>query len=302
MAMAQRPDPTNEEILAFLQRPENAGKSMTAKEIGQAMGFQGRKNVNRQLHDLKKQGKVDKDETKRTPEWRLSGSISDGPTPGRQSAEHDGSDVYIKRDLGNGAMIFSPVTVEELAQSPSTPEQAETSRLELQRSELVNEVNSLQRPVDVPSDPVRVPQPESRPSPPSSTPPDVDVPSDPICVPQPESKPSPPSSIPPDVDVSSITQQFSQTSLTDATTSEESTQQRPPEAKPRRTQPNKQERQSVQDFLCVSACPCSVDVISKRTDVSLIIVKKILQEFSDENLISPTRTGDSEEMWSWKGE
>ena len=273
MAMAQqRPDPSNDEILSFLQRPENAGKSMTAKEIAQAMGFQGRKNVNPRLYDLKKQGKVTIDESKKPPEWRLSGSISDGPTPGRQSAEHDGS-VYIKTDVGKGGILFSPITVEELTKSPSTPEQAEASGLQLQRSELVNEPSPLPRPADVPSDPIRVPQPESRPSPPSITPSDADV--------------------------SGITQQFSQTSLTEATISEESTPQRRPEAKPRRTQPTKEERQGVQDFLRVSACPCSADCISKQTDTPLIVIKKILQDFSDENLISLTRIGDSEEMWSW---
>ena len=138
--MAARPA-TEEEILDFLGQQTT---SLTGKEIGQKMGYQGRKDVNRQLHNLEKAGRVRKDSTKQPPEWSLV-----GPRPHPQSAtpptllQHQKSDpvtlegrpLYTLEERYDGTKVMTPVCDNDLTSKPA-PTQAEGEQELRGRSEL----------------------------------------------------------------------------------------------------------------------------------------------------------------------
>ena len=130
--MAAQQQPSEEDILAFL-RGQDA--PLSGKLVGQKMGFQGRKNVNTQLHSLEKKGLVRKDGTKQPPEWSAVGGVADRGTPPPQPSptalnrpiKIEGKPVYTHESGPDGKIVFSPVRAGDLSQPLSQPSQAEAS-------------------------------------------------------------------------------------------------------------------------------------------------------------------------------
>lgn len=306
-----RPDPTNEEILEYLHRSANAGKCLTAKEIGQGMGYQGRKNVNPQLHALEKEGKVVKDSSKKIPLWSLPASRPACSNPGRPGQQTgDGQKLFTKTELRNGALLFSPTTKEEAFEQPSAPVPAEGGST-LQGSEMVCEpMQNCRPPVnDAPVEPLREleeSQPETIGLQTSSTLAStdvstvtVDVPSEPLCDPdESQSEMTGPllSSTPVSVNVSGLAQQLSHTSLAEST-DETPVAAPPPVAKPRRQHPKDEEREKVLDFITLADSPPSIQNITEKLSMPRNIVTKILQDFEEDRSLEVETIGE-EQRWS----
>ena len=117
-SMAAQQQPSEEDILAFLRGQD---VPLSGKLVGQRMGFQGRRNVNAQLHSLLRQKLVRKDEKKNPPEWSAVGGAADRgtppPQPSRVSAlaqDFEGIDL-------SGDSSDPPSTAASSTQSINTP-------------------------------------------------------------------------------------------------------------------------------------------------------------------------------------
>lgn len=130
--MAGQQQPTEDEVLDFLKRQDSP---LSGKLVGQRMGFQGRKNVNTQLHSLLKKGLVRKDETKQPPEWYAVGSVAGGGTPPLRPSltelnrpiQIDGKELYAHESMPDGTKVFTPLRATDLTQVPSQSLEAESS-------------------------------------------------------------------------------------------------------------------------------------------------------------------------------
>ena len=139
--MAGQQQPTEDEVLDFLKTQDSP---LSGKLVGQRMGFQGRKNVNTQLHSLLKKGLVRKDETKQPPEWYAVGSVAGGGTPPSRPShtefnrpiQLDGRELYAHESMPDGTKVFTPVRAGDFTQVPSRPLEAESSHVQ-QSGELV---------------------------------------------------------------------------------------------------------------------------------------------------------------------
>lgn len=284
--MAGQQQPTEDEVLAFLKTQE---APLSGKVVGQKMGFQGRKNVNIQLHSLLKKGLVKKDETKQPPEWSAVGGAADGGTPSSRPSFTDlnppiqieGKELYAHESMPDGTKVFTPVRAGDLTRVPSQPLEAESSPQQ-EGGELV-----LSPPSNPPA--AQVPTAHKR--------------DHSLDAAQPQNGQGE------DDSVSALAQTFEGIDLsgnsvdTDTSTQNEVNQTvERPIPKPRtRIQPTAEERQAIRDYLQQSEVPLTmVDLFTHLGHSTRTVAKVIIQELEREGAVKKIEVSESEpDKWEW---
>ena len=283
--MAGQQQPTEDEVLAFLRTQE---APLNGKLVGQKMGFQGRKNVNIQLHSLLKKGLVKKD-SKQPPEWSVVGGGAEGDTPSplpsltdlNRHMQIEGKELYSHESMPDGTKVFTPVRVGDLAQVPSQPLEAESSPQQ----------EGGERVLSPPSNPpaAQVPTAHNR--------------DHSLDAAQPQNGQGE------DDSVNALAQTFegidlSGTSMDSQTSSQNEVSQavERPIPKPRtRIQPTPEERQAIRDYLQQSEAPVTmVDLYTHLRHSTRTVAKVVVQELEKEGVVRKIEGSEPEpDKWEW---
>ena len=285
--MAAQQQPTEDEVLSFLRTQE---APLSGKLVGQRMGFQGRKNVNTQLHSLSKKGLVRKDETKQPPEWSVIGGGADGgaslPRPNlsdlNRHVKVEGKELYSHESLPDGRKVFTPVRAGDLSQVPSQALEAESSPRQ-ESGELV-----LTSPSNPPA--AQVPTAHER--------------NQSVDTAQPQNGQGD------DDSVNALTENFEGIDLsgnpldTQLPSAQHEVNQAVvrPIPKPRtRIQPTDEERQAIREYLQQTDVPVTmVELFTRIGHTTRTVAKVIVQELEKEGVVRKIESSGTEpEEWEW---
>ena len=284
--MAAQQQPTEDEVLDFLKTQDS---SLSGKVVGQRMGFQGRKNVNTQLHSLLKKGLVRKDETKQPPEWYAVGSGTGGGTPPSRPSftepnrhiQLDGKELYAHESMPDGTKVFTPVRAGDLTQVPSRPLEAESSHVQ-QSGELV-----LCPPTNPPA--AQVPTDQKR--------------NHSLDAAQPQSGQGE------DDSMNTLVENFESIDLSGNALGNQSsahnevnqTAERPIPRPRTRIQPTDEERKAIRDYIQKSEAPVTmVDLFKHLGHSTRTVAKVVVQELEKEGVVRKLEgSGAETDKWEW---